>query len=220
MDPTHNFEDVMKEHFARLPTSIQNAITSADVEAHLRELAKTHQLHLDQWDLLENEVMLSLLGVQKTTQLKNNIVKEVGVSPEIAAVLATDIAQYVFHPIREELERQLEHPEAQTATVSDVDTVRTQTLLTEHTPPQPIAVLMSAATPAIAPSPSETPSQPPIALSPAASVVPPAPQAALTSAPSSGEKAVRADASATYISRVPSHERKMIEGDPYREQIN
>lgn len=185
MDQTTNFEEVMKERFAKLPPSVQNAITSADVETHLRELAKSHQLHIDQWDLLENEVMLTLLGLQQMSQLKENIATEVGVPDEVAAMLANDISQYIFQPIREELERQLEHPDARATKVSDVDTMRTQVLSNEITPSSSLNTV--AATPAM-----------------------PAPQ----------EKTVRAPASTTYLSQTPSHERKTIEGDPYREQVD
>jgi len=190
MEPKHNFEEVMADRFARLPPSVQNAITSTDVEAHLRELAKTHQLHLDQWDLLENEVMLTLLGLQETSRLKDNIVKEVGVSDDVATVLANDIAEYVFHPIRNELERQLAHPAAQAAEVSDMDAMRTQQLADTNTPTAPAAAVASAVRPTTPP------------------------------APAPDEKAVRADVSATYLSQTPSHERKTIEGDPYREQVD
>lgn len=192
MDQKINFEEVMAERFRRLPPSVQAAITSADVEAHLRELAKGQQLHLDQWDLLENEVMLTLLGLAKTSELKQNIMKEVGVTEEVAAVLAGDIAEYVFKPIRDELERQLEHPAAQAVQVSDMEAMRSQALSDAAAPTAtPTAPVATSTTPVI---PTGT-------------------------KPSSGEKAVQAATSSAYISRAPSHERKTIEGDPYREQI-
>jgi hypothetical protein len=194
MDQKTHFEEIMTERFAKLPPSVQAAITSADVEAHLRELAKHQQLHLDQWDLLENEVMLTLLGLAKTSELKQNIVKEVGVSEEAATIIANDIAQYVFQPIREELERQLEHPEARAVEVSEMDAVRTQALSDQDatntpqtTTPQVIAPTIQTNT---------------------------APTAAL----SDGKVALGA-VSATYAPQTPSHERKTIEGDPYREQV-
>lgn len=195
MESKTNFEEVMAERFKRLPPSVQNAITSADVEAHLRELAKTQQLHLDQWDLLENEVMLTLLGLAKTSELKQNIMKEVGVSDEVATILARDIAEYVFKPIRDELERQLEHPEAQEAKVSDMDVIRTQMLSDQE----------STGTPPTVTPPTTAPTTPTNATPPA-------------TAPLS-EKSTPASGSTTYSSQVPSHERKTIEGDPYREQI-
>lgn len=182
MDTPHNidFEKVMHERFAQLPPSVQAAITSADVETHLRELAKTHQLHLDQWNLLENEVMLTLLGLQQMSQLKENIVKEVGVSEQVATELANDIAQNVFKPIRDELEKLLEHSTPQSGT-----------------PPQ-------------TPGPN------------APTTTPDATKTATPTSPgSAGEaKVTRAAAPASYLSQTPSHERKTIEGDPYREQIN
>jgi len=204
MEPKINFEDVMKERFAQLPPSVQNAITSADVEAHLRELADHQQLHLDQWNLLENEVMLTLLGLAKTSELKQNIVKEVGVSDDVAAILAADIAEYVFKPVRDELERQLDHPAAQAAQVSDMDAMRTEQLLSNTNTPA-VPATDSTTSPSNSGQVTTTAST----LQPA---TPPAPP--LT------EKAVRAPAPTLYQPKVPSHERKTIEGDPYREQIS
>lgn len=191
MDIKDDFEKILEERFARLPAVIQNAITSADVESHLRELANRHQLHLDQWNLLENEVMLTLLGMQEMSALKDNIVKTVGVSDEVGKALADDIAQVVFQPIRNELERQLAHPDAHAEQASDVDAVRTATLAQEAAP---------ANAPTATPVPTITPATPP--------------------APPPEVKAVRADPSPAYTPQVPSHERKDIAGDPYREQVN
>lgn len=95
---------------AQLPKVVQDAILSADVEKHLRELADTHKLHLDQWSLLENEVMLALLGFQKAEDLAEHIEKEVGVDAETAKALSADISRIVFAPIRAQLEKELEYP--------------------------------------------------------------------------------------------------------------
>ncbi len=184
MDNELNIDQKLAERFKQLPKVVQEAITSAEVEKHLRALADTHKLHLDQWGKLENEVMLALLGFQPAEDLPKNIAAEVGVPTDIANALAADISKAVFEPIRQELERQLEHPDAQEAAVTDVDAARTQLLAAESVSQQPAT--------AIAPA---TPPQP-------------APEA----------KAVRAPAPAAYAS-VPSHERKTIDGDPYREQI-
>ena len=93
-------ENTLKERFAKLPKVVQDAIMSADVEKHMRELAETHKLHLDQWQTLENEVMLALLGVQKAEDLEKNIKSEVGVPDDIAKALTENISKIVFEPIR------------------------------------------------------------------------------------------------------------------------
>ena len=124
----------LEERLKSLPKVVQNAITSAGVESHLRMLAETHKLHLDQWQVLENNVMLTLLGFQDPKELKQNIKDDVGVSDEIAGAIAADISRIVFEPIREELERALEHPDAQAKDETGVEKMTAQILA-----PAPIA---------------------------------------------------------------------------------
>ena len=154
--PTANtdteLEKALKERFQKLPKVLQNAITSADVEKRMRGLADTHKLHLDQWQSLENEVMLTLLGVQPIEDLEKNLKNEIVVSSETAKLLAGDISKIVFAPIREELERELEHPDAKAAAVSDVEGARAQALTAEAASTAPAAPAVLPATP-----PAESP---------------------------------------------------------------
>jgi hypothetical protein len=150
MDDDKDFKKIIKERFGQLPKVVQDAITSADVEKRLRDLANTHKLHLDQWETLENQVMLTLLGIEHSDDLEKNIKSGVGVDEETAKSLTADISKIVFEPIREELERQLEHPDAKAAEVSGVEAARTQVLGGEMKPAAP-AVL-----PATPPQPQPT----------------------------------------------------------------
>lgn len=179
----------MQESFNKLPRAVQDAITSADVEKHLRELSDKHKLHLDQWTLLENEVMLTLLGIEPIANLASNIQSEVGVDSATAIAIAADVSQIVFAPIRGELERLLGHPQAEAVASTPVDQVRAQALSAAHeaeTSPVTTAVPVMPATP------------------------PPAPPT---------QKVERAPISAAYAPGAASHERKSVEGDPYREQL-
>lgn len=190
MDATTNTPDMkqaLAERFSSLPKVVQEAITSADVQKHLRDLAEVHKLHVDQWQVLENNVMLSLLGFQPVADLAQHLQKDLGVTEEVGVELAASISEIVFSPIRGEMERALEHPAAAAETVSDVEAARAQE--------------MGAAagdTPVPAPAAGVTPATPP--------------------APAPEEKAVRAQVAQTYAGTA-SHERKSIEGDPYREQL-
>ncbi|MEY4747292.1 MAG: hypothetical protein RLZZ416_341 [Candidatus Parcubacteria bacterium] len=188
----------LAERFKTLPKIVQDAITSADVQKHLRDLAETQKLHLDQWQLLENEVMLTLLGFQPTDKLKDNIKSEVGVTDEEAAALAEDISKTVFEPIRGELERLLEHPEAKAAEVSDVETARQEALAgqsgesaaqggTQNAPPAPTLSVAPTVAPATPPAPAPT------------------------------TTAKRAPVSSAYQSGQPSTARANVQDDPYRE---
>ena len=165
----------LAERFKQLPKVVQNAITSADVEAHMRALAETHKLHLDQWALLENEVMLTLLGFQKTEDLAENLRKEVNVDETTARALADDVSKIVFEPIRGELEKQLERP-------GETPAANTPAAVAS---PAPTASVIAATPPKLPPE----------------------------------KKAERPPTERNYSAPTPSHERKAIEGDPYREQV-
>ena len=116
------------ERFNQLPKPVQQAISSADVQKRLRELATGRKLHVDQWDVLENEVTLALLGFEHPDDLEKNIQKNLSLSSEEARGLAQEINTVVFDPIRKELERQLEHPEAQEKQLTNVEAAREQLL--------------------------------------------------------------------------------------------
>jgi hypothetical protein len=124
-------DQLIDERFKLLPKVVQDAITSADVEKQLRRLADMHKLHLDQWEDLENQVMLTLLGIEDSDDLGKNIRDAIAVPQETAAALAADISKIVFEPIREQLERELGSPDAKAETTNAVEQVRTQVLAQE-----------------------------------------------------------------------------------------
>lgn len=173
----------LAERFESLPKVVRDAILSADVEAHMRTLAEQHKLHLDQWSSLENEVMLTLLGFQRTEELAQNIKQHVDLDEATATALAADISKIVFEPIRAELEKELAQPAAHAETESGPVEAERSAPSTPIRPPAP---------PVIAATPPRLPPE---------------------------KKAERPGVSATYGAPTPSHERKAIEGDPYREQV-
>lgn len=191
------FEEMIQERLATLPQVVQNAIKSGDVKAHMQKLAETHKLHVDKWETLEKEVQYTLLGFQPAEELEQNIKSEVGVPDDVAHALTLSIANTVFDPIREALERSLGNPEAKAAEVSDMETSRLQAIASEN-----------AAAPTVSPSVPDTAATPRV-------IVPGTPPA-----PPVQGTAKRAPIADTYLSSTPSHERKTIDGDPYREQTS
>ena len=191
MNPTQgDFQKQLAERFHQLPKVVQDAITSTDIEKRLRELATAHKLHVDEWDALENEVMLTILGFQRPEDLATNIQKETSISIETARGLAESISAVVFDPIRKELERQLEHPSATTETQNDIEISRSQILGgAENT--------TSQSEQPVAPAPIIPPATPPIQQ-------PTVPVA-------------RMPASGAYKPGEASHVRTDVIDDPYRE---
>lgn len=120
---TNEINQMVKEAFAKLPAVVQSAITSAEIQKRLRGLSQKHQLHLDQWEQLENEVLMIVMGIQPTELLEENIVKEVGVDAAVAKVLAADISDAIFDPIRRQLEQVVS--EAEVLPITDAQNPQT-----------------------------------------------------------------------------------------------
>lgn len=205
MDPTAtnpeiDVEKAFSERLAQLPPVVQQAIQSADLEKHLRALADSHKLHLDQWELLQNEVKLALLGFEDADMLPENLENEVGVDTATAADLSKAINDEIFEPIRQELERALVHPEAKDAQVDDLEKARLAAIS--------LAKAAGEDVPPPKPSSPEDKGLPSIL---------PGVQPATPPNPSPEGKAIRAPISESYKPSVPSTARKAVDGDPYRE---
>lgn len=200
IDPT--IQRQLEEHFHSLPPVIQRAISSSDIEKHLRDMVALHKLHVDQWDDLQNEVIFTLLGFQEPAALPEHLTERLHLSKEAGTNLATAINDEIFEPIREELERALTHPEAKDAQVSDMEKARLAAIALAKAAGEDVSPVKPAAdipptTPTPAPQPAVVPATPP--------------------APKPEGQATRAPVSETYKPAQPSTERKDVASDPYRE---
>ena len=96
-------DQILKDAFLALPKVLQEAITNADVQANLRKLADVHKLHLDKWAVLENEIMMALLGITSPQELPHAISEQVGIPLAQAQEITNSVAEIVFDPIQDEL---------------------------------------------------------------------------------------------------------------------
>ena len=94
----------LHERMLALPQVVREAITSAEMEKHLREMSVRHKLHIDQWEVLETEIFLTVLGIESSDNLTANIQTNLGITHEAAVALAQDVSSEVFEPIRKQLE--------------------------------------------------------------------------------------------------------------------
>jgi len=209
-----DLDTIMKERFAKLPSVVQEAITGAGVEKHLRMLSNKHKLHLDQWQVLENEVIMTLMGMQPAEELEDNIEKEVGVERELAREIANDIALEVFDPIRKEMERQLEHPDAQEKETEPIEDMRSE-ILSKANMASPISEpeedLLETDIKTIENSSlDEISNQNPAKDNSSSKTVP-------EINPEQETKIKRTPVSGEYVPGIISSERREIKDDPYRE---
>lgn len=141
----------IEEQFAALPQVVQNAILSGHVQEKFQELAKKHQLHYDEWSVIENEIMLTVLGLRSPDDLVNRVVSATNLGREKSVALVEDASDTVFRPIREELERELGHPQARAEKLPDVEKVR-EAVLSQSPETKPPPVQSVATVPATPPS--------------------------------------------------------------------
>ncbi len=116
--------------FEKLPEPVKRAITSANTKKQLQTLAEEQKLHVDMWGGLENEVTLTLLGIQPVEELPQNLL-ELGLPSETVDILVERINAIVFEPIREELERELGAPQAKEEPKTDIEKIRDAVLAEE-----------------------------------------------------------------------------------------
>ncbi len=133
-DQEKDFNKIFEERFAELPEAIQKAVTDASVEKKLRALSAKHKLHLDQWVLLENEIMLTLLGLEDPKEMAKNISKEVGIEKDLAQKLVNDIAIEIFKPIREQMQGTLDSQSIKRETIKTGVAAKGSTVVKKVTP--------------------------------------------------------------------------------------
>jgi hypothetical protein len=120
----------IQDAFNALPKVVQDVITSSDIKDKLRQLSKAYSLHLDKWMVLENEIMMALLGITEPEDLPSNIVKHVGLTQEQAAKITEAVVSIVFNPIQEQLKGRVGDSQS---TLESIDTQSTK-------PKQPIDI--------------------------------------------------------------------------------
>lgn len=210
MNNDKEIHDLIKEQFAKQPLPIQKAITSADLQKLLRKLAQEYKLHLDKWQILENQVTLTLLGFQPASELASSIHNEVELSEEESVRLADAIALQVFEPIRKELERILEHPEAEEKKETAIEGMTAQVLAQSESHDDATASVAAPISPVV-----DTSSSPADLIQ--------TPSAAATSQETEAVPSpvvTRGSISPTYTPGAASTERAAVEGDPYREPVD
>lgn len=117
MKDASNIYELVEQRISELPESVQQAIEDAEVEKKLRGLSAKYKLHLDQWVLLEHEIMLTLLDLQDPEDMVENVAKKVNIKKDLALQIVNDISIQVFRPIHEQLRGELDREALQRGVV-------------------------------------------------------------------------------------------------------
>jgi hypothetical protein len=109
MDP--QLEQQIKERFMQLSPDIQRAIQSSDTEEKLRRIGEEYKLHIDQVGALGDEVRLVMLGFADPEKFSGTLIEQAHISVEEASKIADEVAEKIFQPIRESMQRFMEERE-------------------------------------------------------------------------------------------------------------
>lgn len=98
-------DKLVAEQFNSLPPNTKRAIDSIPWRQRVKEVANTNNLDQNQATLLEQETVFVLIGLEKFGDYISNIIKEVGLSEETACSVTQAIADRVFDPILEIIDK-------------------------------------------------------------------------------------------------------------------
>lgn len=119
---TAQLHEILKE----LPPDVNEAIGSVNYIDTLLDIEKRYRLHLDQADALGNEIFKLMLGLTSPQQFIDAIVSAVKIPRETAKLIATEVNEKIFRPVRESLMQIHKAKEAETsvssAPIADVAT--------------------------------------------------------------------------------------------------
>lgn len=109
---------------------IKSAIQSSKINIFLQSLVKKYKIPLDKFNGLEAAVLMVLVGALRSEDVVQTFVSDIGIEKSIADTLASDLNVGIFAPIREEIERQLDHPDAKEKVGTPIEDMTSEILKT------------------------------------------------------------------------------------------
>lgn len=98
----NTIQNIALERFDSLPRSIQTAIVHSNWTEKAREICKKNKLSFDVGSVLENSILMVMVGVLNSDEILMEL-KEEGVSDEVAREVVSEIDAQIFAPIKNEL---------------------------------------------------------------------------------------------------------------------
>jgi len=135
-------EDIQQQIINRLgelPVDVRAAIESADTSARVQAVGAKHGLHVDQIGLLEDAVMLVLLGFVNPGDFTRDIGEQLSLPAKDAATIAEEISEAVFVPVHESMQAFMEQKAAEAKNTAAPSAPAAATAPEKHELPIPVA---------------------------------------------------------------------------------
>jgi hypothetical protein len=95
--------DEIQKRFEKLPAEVQIAVTSTEVNGKIEEIAKKHNLLIDEEGELVDEIGLVMLGLVKSSDFVDHIVSRCSIDENTALDIAHDVNTEVFSAIKQQM---------------------------------------------------------------------------------------------------------------------
>ena len=93
----------IEAQFEKLPKELQDAVTSPDAQAKVQDIAKKHNLRVDQLGELVDEIGMIMLGLEKSSNFVGQTSERLGISVDEARSIGADVNKDIFSAIKTHL---------------------------------------------------------------------------------------------------------------------
>ncbi len=110
-----NFDEFIKQRLLSLPEEIQKAFAETDIVGEVEKIRVKNKLMYDQASVIESEVMLVFLGLERPDDLTKNISENANIPKEIVSEIVLDIEKNILKQIKSKLAETLEKEDAESS---------------------------------------------------------------------------------------------------------
>lgn len=104
----------LEEKFVKLPTEIQEALSSVEVAKSVKDIATKFELNIDQTSVLYDQVSFVMLGLVRGDDFVSNFSKETGLSTEVSQNIVKEINEKILVNIRSLMRESMKNTPPQT----------------------------------------------------------------------------------------------------------
>ncbi len=96
--------NLIASQFENLPTQLQQEVRSSALHDYIEEFAKERGLTVQQMNILENEFMLVLLGIERLDELHDNLLEHTDLDGHLVDQAYILVYENVLEPLEESLQ--------------------------------------------------------------------------------------------------------------------
>ncbi|MGB0925340.1 MAG: hypothetical protein ACPGTS_01375, partial [Minisyncoccia bacterium] len=85
---------------SELPDNIRNAVETLDWATEILHIAHDHHIQIDDIETFRRETLLVIVGLTDAADFEKNLVKNMGISHDLADALVADANAHIFRPLQ------------------------------------------------------------------------------------------------------------------------